>query len=79
MTADSASVSVRLDSSEAKAPFIGWEAYCAEEVKSDSSSTTEYVYSDEGEAEAEGQGGCEAEAEGGCEAEGQGESRPKID
>ena len=79
LTADSASVSVRLDSSEAKAPFIGWEAYCAEEVKSDSSSTTEYVYSDEGEAEAEGQGGCEAEAEGGCEAEGQGESRPKID
>jgi hypothetical protein len=69
LTADSASVSVRLNSSEAKAPFSGWEAYCAEEVKSDSSSTTEYVYSEEG-----GQ-------EGGCEAEGQaeGESRPKID
>lgn len=69
LTADSASVSVRLNSSEAKAPFSGWEAYCAEEVKSDSSSTTKYVYSDEGECEAEGQGGCEAEAE----------SRPKID
>jgi len=65
LTADSVSVGVRLDSSEAKAPFSGWEAYCAEEVKPDSSSTTEYVYSEGG--------GCEAEAEG------QEESRPKID
>ena len=87
LTADSASVRVRLNSSVAKAPFSGWEAYCAEEVKSDSSSTTEYVYSDEGECEAEGQGGCEAGGQGGCEEEGQGgceeeaeaESRPKID
>jgi hypothetical protein len=65
LTADSVSVGVRLDSSEAKAPFSGWGAYCAEEVNSDCSSTTEYVYSEGG--------GCEAEAEG------QEESRPKID
>ena len=65
LTADSVSVRVRLNSSEAKASFRGWGAYCAEEVKSDSSSTTEYVYSDEG--------GCEAEAEA------EAESRPKID
>jgi hypothetical protein len=63
LTADSASVHVRLDSSEAKAPFSGWGAYSAEEVKSDSSSTTEYIYSDE---------------EGG-EAKPEEESRPKID
>lgn len=69
LTADSASVRVRLNSSAAKAPFSGWEAYCADEVKSDSSSTIEYIYSDEGECEAEDQEGCEAEEE----------SRPKID
>jgi hypothetical protein len=49
LTADSASVRVQMDSSEAKAPFSGWGAYCAEEVKSDSSSRTEDIYSDEGE------------------------------
>jgi len=31
-------------------PFSGWGAYCAEEVKSESSSATEYVYSDEEKA-----------------------------
>ena len=51
LTADSASVRVRLDSSLAKLSFCGWDAYCEEEeVKSDSSSTTEYLYSDEEEA-----------------------------
>ena len=63
LTADSSSVRVPLDSSLAKVSFCGWDAYCAEEVKSDSSSTTEYVYSDEEEA---------AEAD-------QTDSRPKID
>jgi hypothetical protein len=64
LTADSASVRVRLDSSEAKAPFNGWDAYCAEQVKSDSSSTTENIYNDK-----------VAEAEANSEVD----SRPKID
>jgi len=73
LTADSASVRVRLDSSEAKAPFSGWEAYCEEEVKSESSAT-EYVYSDED------QGECQAEGQAECQGQGQEEdSRPKID
>ena len=87
LTADSVSVRVRLNSSEAKAPFSGWEAYCAEEVKSDSSSTTEYVYSEEGAEEGGCEAGCEAkgqgegECQGECqaEAEAEAESRPKID
>ena len=73
LTADSASVRVRVDSSEAKAPFSGWGAYCAEEVKSESSAT-EYVYSDEGDQEGEG----ECQAEGECQGQGE-DSRPKID
>jgi len=81
LTADSASVRVRLNSLAAKAPFSGWGAYCAEEVNSDCSSTTEYVYSDEGDCEAEAKGDCEAEAKGDCqgEAKAEAESRPKID
>ena len=89
LTADSASVRVRLNSSAAKAPFSGWEAYCADEVKSDSSSTTEYVYSEEGGEEGAEEGGeegeCEAKGQGQgedeCqdEAEAEAEYRPKID
>lgn len=87
LTADSVSVRVRLNSSEAKAPFSGWNAYSAEEVKSDSSSTTEYVYSEEGAEEGGCEAGCEAkgqgegECQGECqaEAEAEAESRPKID
>jgi hypothetical protein len=63
LTADSASLRVRLDSSLAKVSFCGWDAYCAEEVKSDSSSTPEYIHSDE------------EEAVGAVQAD----SRPKID
>ena len=74
LTADSASVRVRLDSSEAKAPFSGWEAYCAEEVNSDSSSTTEYVYSDEEGQEAGCEGGCEGQDEGEAEGQDEGEA-----
>jgi hypothetical protein len=73
LTADSASVHVRLDSSEAKAPFSGWGAYCADEVKSDSSSTTEYIYSDEEGEEEEDKTKAKAEAKP------EEESRPKID
>ena len=77
LTADSVSVRVRLNSSEAKAPFSGWNVYCAEEVKSDSSSTTEYVYSEEGGEEGGCEAGCEAKGQGEGEAKGQGEGEAK--